>query len=244
MIKNEFWRSYAILFGGGAGLSLLLALGDTLEGALANGIYGVALKVALVVVLYILLWKFDKQKIEPRSANLVMLATIVPVVFNVFCYHGPLDLKIPYKSLILLAVSVVATVLAEELFFRRIGVMLFRKTPDHKITITEATSLVGAYTIMGLFQGFGLNIVMSFAIAVLTLALYLLTDSIDLPLTFHLLISLTTQLYITFSSAPSSTVGTAFPALYLGLAALIFLIGYGIIRDYQLLDSQSEAHYG
>lgn len=232
MDKKDFWQSYTAIFGGGIVLAILLKC--------FTGYAALAVRIVIIIALLIIIKKCEVLKEEPKSANLAFIICILPVFYATFCFYGPLDRLVPIKSAALVLATVITTVLCEELFFRKIGVMLWKKTENFVPSLAEIIALVGAPTVASIINGFGANIVWTFGISVLSLALYLLTKSIDLSIAIHLLLAATAQFYTTFSTLPHLITGEYFPVVYASAGIILALMGYAIIKDNCLMQMPSE----
>ena len=232
MDKKEFWQSYAALFAGGIVLAIILKV--------FTGYAALAARIVVIIALLIIIKKCEVIKEEPRNAHLTFIICLLPVFYATFCFYGPLNRIVPFTSVLLVLVTVILTVLCEELFFRKVGVMLWQKTENFVPSLAEAVALVGAPTVASIVNGFDLNIVWTFGISVLSLALYLLTKSIDLSIAIHLLLAVTQQLYTTFSTLPHLISGEYFQIIFASAGIIVALFGYAIIKDNCLMQMPSE----
>ncbi len=232
MEKNKFWRSYGILYGSAFLLALVLNI--------LVGYAALVARVAIIIVLLVIIKKFDKSKEEPRSANFTLVLCLLPVFYATYCFYGPLNRMVPFTSAALVLATVITTVYCEELLYRKVGVMLIRGEGEFVPSVAEVVALVGAETVASIFGGHVTDVVWAFGISVLSLSLFLLTKSIDLSITIHLLLATTQQLYITFSTLPHLFTGEYFQVFYASAGIVLALTGYAIIKDNCLMQMPSE----
>ena len=184
-----------------------------LSGTLING-FGVnenielALKIALIIVICIYAYKRDEFNsfFNIHFSPVYLLIVAIPVVISIILQNCPLDFE-PYPSFIIATVaSTLTTAIWEELFFRYVGCSLFEQDGKYKwyniiflalvfSLVHSVNMLTGAAVGETLFQ-----LLFTFGLGLFTLALYINTKAIIVPIFAHFCINSVQDFYNLFAT--------------------------------------------
>lgn len=211
--KNTFWRSYFCLIIGTVVLSLTAFLPWF----------------AKLIAACIALWAFKKFNKpfgeQPVGNNRVFFLSFVPILIYLILASGTLNSSISFSTSLTLAASALGSSLWRQLFIVGLGVSLLGKTDGSKISYREIITIVGAYTISGIYEGFTPHLLIMCGIGFITLGLYMLTRSLDTSIAIALLFEIIKTYSDNFVLQPTFSIKTH---TYLTLACGILTIIFGL----------------
>ena len=240
MIKDEFWRSYLRLVVGGVALSLIFELFEAVGSKFSIGYLKIIVELIAVIILALLLRKKNIIREIPVSSDGLFAITLFPIALNVWCSFAPINSEIILEDLSFTTLDLVLSVLWKQIFFIGIGTALFKKHRNFKPSVKEMLTIVSAFTFSCFVDGFNIELIQSFCVALLCLALYLKTKSLDLPISFALLHALSTQFFSYLSRTSHVMEEPYYLIIYLSNALIIFLIACGILNFNGFLPSRRE----
>ena len=181
--------------------TLLVLAGSQLSSAVGTSAVEIFVKFALAFLAFVL--ARQSGYLDPagdgRFFSPCFFLILPPLILSLLAYLGPLNLKIAPGRLIVLLLGVLPTALWEELFFRLWGRILF----EEKGTYRPADFLFLALTFgaMHLVNAFSapigvvaVQVMLAVVTALFLQTIYAVSGSLRLPLLYHFLLNLISQL--------------------------------------------------
>ena len=225
--KNTFWRSYSqVLIG-----TVVLSLSAFLPWF------------AKLIVAGVALWAFKKYNKpfdeQPISDNRVFFLCFIPMLFYLRISGGMLNSGIGFGTSVELALSALSSTLWRQLFIVGLGVSMLGKTNQDKLSYRDIITLVGAYTISGIYDGFTPYLLILCGVGLITLGLYKITRSLDTPIAVALLFEIINSYSNNFILQPTFNTFTR-TCLTLACGGLVLIFGAWMYRQYSLIVEEGE----
>lgn len=225
--KNTFWRSYLqVLIG-----TIVLSLSAFLPWF------------AKLIVAGVALWAFKKYNKpfgeQPISDNRVFFLCFIPMLIYLHFAGGTLNSSVGFGSSVAFALSALGSTLWRQLFIIGLGVSILGKTSGSKLSYRDVITLVGAYTISGIYEGFTPYLLILCGVGLITLGLYMITRSLDTPIAVALLFEIISTYSHHFILQPTFNTFTR-SCLTLACGGLVLIFGAWMYREYSLIVEEGE----
>lgn len=198
--------------------------------------------IVLTIVAYFLFKKSKTVEKEPISDNRTFVICLLPALTQLIISKGVLNLTVAFGKFLLISLSSIFSVLWMQLLIVGAGVNFLRDNKRSGITLSELFPILGVFTMIGIIDGFGINLLFNFGIALMSVALYVKTNSLDLSIAVHLIINSV----ITFSDMFVTAYDIGIPTynlLYLCNSVFIIIIGIWVLQDVYLTSSAEEGKF-
>ena len=225
--KNTFWRSYL----------------QVLIGTVVLSISAFLPWYAKLIVAIIALWVFKKYNKpfdeQPANYNGVFFLCFIPLFIYLITVTGTLNIDIPFGKAVTYAITALSSTLWRQLFIIGLGVSILGKTDGRKLSYKDSITLVGAYTISGIYEGISVYLLILCAVGFITLGLLMITRSMDIPIAVALLFEIISTYGKYFILQPAlNTFERTCLTLACGVIALIF--GAWLFHEYSLIEEKGE----
>ena len=163
-----------------------------------------------------------------------LLLGLIPIFITLFMYYGPLNKPFDLSIIIIQYISIAASILWGETYFRGIGVYLFQTEPIKRtiILLTVTAGIVSFMTaiLTNPFEIALLKSISSMALGYFLLALYLKTNNILVPISIHFCIHCSEIMFAILSTNPVSFGESSFYILYLIEIIVLPIIGTLVLK--------------
>ena len=203
-------------------------------------------KLIVSIVLTIAAFWFYKKsntvKEEPENRNGVFLVCLIPVVLQYFIDRGETEFTRDFGPFFFDAMYYIFTAIWMQVLIIGAGIRFFRTKDSKKINFTELFPVLGIFTMVSIIDGFGLNLIFAFGLGLLSCGLFLLTDSLDISISIHLLFNAVRVYSDSFVLAPYTDARTHM-LLSLGNSILLIILGVWIMQDHVVTTSSEEGRF-
>ena len=208
-----------------------------------SNVYSLIFKLIIIIICKTWIKRNRVKYKEGKFFTKYLFVALIPMCISIILICGPINRAPSLKNVVLGILGMLATAIWEELFYRVIGVEVF-KNSDGIITKNSVIILVLLFSfshainivlkpheyMIELFR-----IVLSASAGMLFLALYLKTRNIYVPILSHFLMNYTTLFFKTFSYTPNVLGYITYDIVfYVGIIAY-FLLANRIFKKNKLL---------
>ena len=225
--KNTFWRSYLQVLIGTVILSLVAFLPWY----------------AKLIVAALALWAFKKYNKpfgeQPVSDDGVFFLCFIPMLIYLTIISGTLNIKLEFGTAVAYALTALGSTLWRQLFIIGLVVTILSKTDGSKLSYRDAITIVGAYTISGIYEGLSVYLLILCGVGFITLGLYMITRSLDLSIAVALLFEIITTYGRYFVLQPIFNTFER-TCMLLACGCIILTFGAWLYRKYSLIEERGE----
>ncbi|MBQ0015128.1 MAG: hypothetical protein MJ111_03465 [Clostridia bacterium] len=225
--KNTFWRSYSQLLIGTVVMSLSAFLPWF----------------AKLIAAGVALWAFRKYNKpfgeQPVSDNRVFFLCFIPMLIYLHFTGGMLNTDVGFGTSVALALSTLGSTLWRQLFIIGLGVSILGKTDGSKLSYRDAITIIGAYTISGIYEGFTPYLLVTCGVGFIALGLYMITRSLDTPIAVALLFEIISTYNQHFVLQPTFNLVTR-TYITLACGGIVLIFGAWMYREYSLIAEEGE----
>ncbi|MBQ0136188.1 MAG: hypothetical protein KBS43_05590 [Oscillospiraceae bacterium] len=186
--------------------------------------------IVLTIVALFVCKKTDTKINSPANDNDgVIFICLVPTVTYFVISYGALDMTAPFGKTALLALESICSAIWVQLLVVGKGVDYMRSSEDGKIALMEFCPLITIFLMTDCLNGLGYNLLYTLGIAIMTIALYIRTNSLDLSISLHLIMNASRTFTDTFITAHTVDLST-YRILYICNCAFAVIIGLWLLQ--------------
>lgn len=198
--------------------------------------------IVLTIAAFFLYKKTNTVKPEPESHNGVFLVCLIPVLLQFFIEKGETDFTLDFGPFFFEAMSSIFTAIWMQVLIIGAGIRFFRSDSSKTINYGELFPVLAIFTMVHIVDGFGLNLIFAFGLGLLSAGLYLLTGSLDISISVHLLFNAVRVFADSFILSPYTDSQT-YRLLCLANSILLIILGVWIMQNHVQTTSSEEGRF-
>lgn len=172
----------------------------------------------------------------------ILLICLLPTLTYLIISSGSLDYTLGFGKFLTIAIEAICSALWVQLLVVGKGADYMRVSGDKKIGLMEICPLLTIFVMTDCLNGLGYNLLYTFGIGLMTIALYVKTNSLDLPISVHLIMNAARAYSDTFITAHTVDLST-YRVLYICNCVFTIIVGIWVLQSVYKTTSAEEGKF-
>jgi len=172
----------------------------------------------------------------------ILLICLLPALTYFIISNGVHDYTLGFGEFLIIAIESICSAIWVQLLVVGKGVDYLRLSGSKGISLMEICPLLTIFVMTDCLNGLGYNLLYIFGVGLITISLYVKTNSLDLPISVHLIMNAVRAFSDTLVKAHTVDLST-YRILYICNCVFAIMIGIWLLQDVYKTTSSEEGKF-